>query len=201
MPPEANRRVRDHLPAGAADLAGRGESQNKPALGPNLVEGIEWIAEVLDGESCEAGRGSHLSGDWLRQPEGSQASASFLARAARQTFMALNFAGKQTEHARSVLVLKDQMDAFLIARGMFEGLSQLLWATQLPSERPLRWRTFAFVRDWHTMRKQEQAGIDVTPERRAYIENGLEEYGDLFLMERRERPRTRGGRSGMTPTR
>jgi hypothetical protein len=95
--------------------------------------------------------------------------------------MALNFAAKQSEHGRSVLILNDQMDAVLIARSMFEGLSQLLWASQAPDERPVRWRSFAFIRDWRTMREQEAAGIAIDPHRRAYIEDGVSQYGNAFL--------------------
>src|SRR5688572_9248803 len=60
-------------------------------------------------------------------------------------FMTLTFAGRQIEHARSVLVLGSSLDTALIARSMLEGLSQLLWASQEPEDRPLRWRAFVYV--------------------------------------------------------
>lgn len=107
-------------------------------------------------------------------------------------FMALNFCAKQSEHARSVLILNDQLDAVLIARSMFEGLSQLLWASQAPDERPLRWRSFAFIRDWRTMREQETAGVRVEPTRQAYIENGLAQYGSAFLTKKAMQALSRG---------
>src|SRR4051812_44327690 len=96
-------------------------------------------------------------------------------------FMALAFAGKQVVHARSILTLEGSMDATLVARSMFEGLSQLLWAAQSPHDRPLRWRTFAFVRDWRQMRKQRPQRAGVSEDRNEFIEDGLQRYGHLFL--------------------
>lgn len=96
-------------------------------------------------------------------------------------FMALTFAVKQNEHARSVLQLDQSVDSILIARSMLEGLSQLLWAAQAPQERPLRWRTFSFVVDWRLMRKRMAAGEAVTEDQRAAIEGGLKEHGRYFL--------------------
>ena len=107
-------------------------------------------------------------------------------------FMAVNFAAKQSEHARSILILNDQMDAILIARSMFEGLSQLLWAAQSPEERPLRWRASAFVRDWRTMREHEKPGVPITAEQRAYIETGLAEYGPALLTAKAKKAQEKG---------
>lgn len=107
-------------------------------------------------------------------------------------FMALNFTAKQTEHARSVLILGDQLDVVLVARSMFEGLSQLLWASLAPKERPLRWRSFAYVRDWRTMREQEAAGLRVAADRQAYIAKGVAEYGDSFLTPKAKQARRDG---------
>lgn len=107
-------------------------------------------------------------------------------------FMALLFAGRQAEHARSVLALDKSIDAVLITRSMFEGLSQLLWAAQEPTDRPLRFRTFAFVRDWRTMRKQIVDGIAVSPERQRYIEDGLRAHGTLFLTDKARKAEAQG---------
>jgi len=96
-------------------------------------------------------------------------------------FMALTFAVKQNEHARSVLELDQSVDAILITRSMFEGLSQLLWAGQAPQERPLRWRSFPFVLDWRRMRKQLAAAEAVPEERQRAIAEGLKEHGKYFL--------------------
>src|ERR1022692_650147 len=84
-------------------------------------------------------------------------------------FMTLTFAGKQLEHAHSVLILDESVDAILIVRSMLEGLCQLLWSAQEPGDRPKRWRVFAFVRDWRTMQKTIEVGGTVSPEERAYI--------------------------------
>jgi hypothetical protein len=95
-------------------------------------------------------------------------------------FMALAFAGKQVVHARSILTLEGSMDATLVARSMFEGLSQLLWAAQSPDDRPLRWRTFAFVRDWRQMRKKRAQRVGVSEDRNEFIEDGLKNTVTCF---------------------
>ncbi len=96
-------------------------------------------------------------------------------------FMAITFAVKQNEHARSVLLLDQSADAVLIGRSMWEGLCQLLWAAQAPDDRPLRWRSFAFVLDWRLMQKELAAGKEVAEDRREKIAEGLREHGRYFL--------------------
>jgi hypothetical protein len=107
-------------------------------------------------------------------------------------FMALTFAVKQSEHARSVLALDQSVDAILITRSMFEGLSQLLWAAQVPQERPLRWRSFALVLDWRRIRKQLAAGEVVPEDRQAAIVEGLKDHGKYFLTPKALEAQTRG---------
>jgi len=107
-------------------------------------------------------------------------------------FMALTFAVKQNEHARSVLQLDQSVDAVLITRSMFEGLSQLLWAGQAPQERPLRWRAFPFILDWRRMRRQLVAGQAVPDERQRAIAEGLRRHGEYFLTPRALDAQARG---------
>lgn len=99
-------------------------------------------------------------------------------------FMTLSFAVKQNEHARSVLLLDQSVDAILITRSMFEGMSQLLWAVQEPDVRPLRWRSFGFVLDWRRIRKRLVAGEAVPEDQRTAIDEGLREHGKDFLSEK-----------------
>jgi hypothetical protein len=107
-------------------------------------------------------------------------------------FMAILFAGRQAEHVRSVLTLDKSIDAVLITRSMFEGLAQLLWAAQAPDERPLRFRTFAFVCDWRTMRKQVAAGSVVSPDQRTYIEEGIRLHGHQFISAKARKAEAKG---------
>lgn len=99
-------------------------------------------------------------------------------------FMALAFAARQGEHARSVVRLGNAVDAVLVTRSMFEGLCQLLWAAQVPDDRPLRWRAFAYVRDWRTLQRKIKAGEAVPSEERTKIESALKAYEHLFLTAR-----------------
>ena len=96
-------------------------------------------------------------------------------------FMALSFATKQSEHARSVLVLGDSVDAVLVTRSMFEGLSQLLWAAQVRDERPLRWRSFTVILDWRLMRKRLADGEPLSEEVTHRIEGRAKDHGTAFL--------------------
>ena len=107
-------------------------------------------------------------------------------------FLALLFTAKQAEHARSVLTLGESPDATLITRSMLEGLSQLLWAAQEPDDRPLRWRAFAYVRDWRVMKARDAAGEIVPTDRREHIQEGLRQFGNLFLSRQAQKAKTTG---------
>ena len=107
-------------------------------------------------------------------------------------FLALLFTTKQTEHARSVLTLGESPDAALITRSMLEGLNQLLWAAQEPDDRPLRWRAFAYVRDWRMMKAQEAAGEIVPADRKKQIQEGLQQFGNLFLSRQAQEAKSKG---------
>ena len=107
-------------------------------------------------------------------------------------FLALTFTAKQAEHAKSVLTLGESPDATLITRSMLEGLNQLLWAAQEPDDRPLRWRAFAYVRDWRTMKAQDAAGDIVPADRRKQIQEGLRQFGNLFLSPRARKAQSTG---------
>ena len=107
-------------------------------------------------------------------------------------FMALSFAGKQVIHARSILILQGSIDATLIARSMFEGLSQLLWAAQSPNDRPEMWRAFAFVRDWRNMAKQIAKGAIVPEDKRKHVEAGVNAFGHKFLTDKARKAKKAG---------
>lgn len=96
-------------------------------------------------------------------------------------FMALCFLGKQIDHTKSILTLMPSTDVVLISRSMLEGLCQLLWASQDPTVRPLRWRAFALIHDWRVLQAKIAKGEQVDSEQRADIENALKEHGNQFL--------------------
>ncbi len=108
-------------------------------------------------------------------------------------FMVLSFLSMQKTHMRSLLLLSETRDSCLIARSMIEGMCQLLWAADDPSERGLRWRAYAWIIDWRTQRKNENAGEKVDPEIRMQIQTALCEYREMFLTRKAiERKRTDG---------
>ena len=107
-------------------------------------------------------------------------------------FLTLNFTAKQVEHARSVLALGESPDATLITRSMLEGLNQLLWAAQEPDDRPLRWRAFAYVRDWRMMKAQGAAGEIVPADRKKQIQEGLQQFENLFLSRQAKKAKSKG---------
>jgi len=106
-------------------------------------------------------------------------------------FMTLNFLRKQMVHAGSLLLLIPRIDTILIARTMFDGLCQLLWASQYPAERGRQWRAFSCVHDWRQMQAELVAGREVDENDRIRIENALSEFGELFLK--------RGAKAAISP--
>ena len=104
-----------------------------------------------------------------------------IAKNSHPKFMLVAYAIKQIEHSRSLLRLKGSIDTVLIARGMLEGLVQLLWAMRQPRRRPLMWRAFAFVLDWRLLEKQRTAGVAVDPEVEKHTNSGLRRYGKWYL--------------------
>jgi hypothetical protein len=102
-------------------------------------------------------------------------------------FMTLGFVSKQMEHLKSVCLLVDagrDRDAGLIARSMVEGMGWLLWAALQPAERPLRWRSYAWVEDWRLLRKKEQAGEHIEASRKAEIDAQLKRFGQQFYTDK-----------------
>ena len=95
-------------------------------------------------------------------------------------FMLAAFAVKQSEHANSLLMLRSSPDTMLIARTMLEGLSQILWAAKRPKQRPLLWRSFAFVADWRQMQRQLANGLSIDPVIERGIRTGLRRFGHKF---------------------
>jgi Family of unknown function (DUF5677) len=96
------------------------------------------------------------------------------------TFMRGFFVAKQFEHSTAVLALGKHPDGGLVARSMLEGLWQLKWAMRKPSERPYRWRAFAWVQDWRALQRNDSLGKATSPEKRQEIEEGLAQVQDLF---------------------
>ena len=95
-------------------------------------------------------------------------------------FMAVNFLNKQVDHAESLLMLIPRRDCCLIARSMFDGLCQLLWAFQNPVERGKQWRAFSIVCDWRTMQDRMNEGYKIDEIDRRRIEAGLKVFGKIF---------------------
>ena len=97
-------------------------------------------------------------------------------------FMGVLFHAKQLEHADGVLRLGDHPDASLIARSMMEGLWQLKWAAQAPSERAEQWRAFSIIYDWRILQEKIATNSpELTDERKRRIEGRLDEVHDTFI--------------------
>jgi len=103
-----------------------------------------------------------------------------IARGSHLRFMLASFAIKQSEHANSLLKLGSSPDTMLIARTMIEGLSQMLWAAKRPRERPLLWRSFAFVHDWRRIQEHRVQGRSVDPQVERGVREGLRRFGHRF---------------------
>lgn len=95
-------------------------------------------------------------------------------------FMAMTFLCRQIDHAESVLLLLPRRDSILIARSMFDGLCQLLWAYRDKEVRGHQWRSFAWVYDWKLAQVQKAEGNEVDEEMLVRIEKVLEKHGHIF---------------------
>ncbi len=95
--------------------------------------------------------------------------------------MCLCFVSRQAEHIKTILLLISHKDAGLIARSMFEGLIQLLWACQDKTARGQQWTSYACIEDWRTWRKNLKNGWPRVPDEEQLIRNNLELYGQRFL--------------------
>lgn len=107
-------------------------------------------------------------------------------------FMLAAFAIKQNEHANSLLKLGSSPDTMLIARTMLEGLSQMLWAAKRPRQRPLLWRSFAFVRDWRQIQEHRASGRSIDPQVECSVLVGLRRFGNRFLTKQAKVARAAG---------
>jgi hypothetical protein len=94
-------------------------------------------------------------------------------------FMTIQFLYKQMQHTESILSLIPRRDAGLIARTMYEGLYQLLWASHAPEERARLWRSFAIIHDWRLIQSRLTKGISVDEDVIRTNEVGLREFGNL----------------------
>jgi hypothetical protein len=96
-------------------------------------------------------------------------------------FMTSTFLCKQLSHARSVLLLVDSeqyKDALSIARVMIEGYALLLWASELPTERPLSWRGYVLIDQF-----KHSFGQPGYSDHQADLETMLNRYCRKFLKE------------------
>ncbi len=107
-------------------------------------------------------------------------------------FMALCFLGKQIDHSYSLERISPLKDAVLIARCMFEGLCQLLWASHEIQVRPARWRAFAVVEDWRNLPKRRAAGFNPTPKMMQKLEDALHEVEELVMTQKAKTQKERG---------
>ncbi|RJX22801.1 MAG: hypothetical protein C4575_00730 [Desulforudis sp.] len=98
-------------------------------------------------------------------------------------FMALCFVGAQVEHLTTINILvaaRQYKDAEIIARIMIEGMCLLLWAAKDPEDRPLLWRSYAYVQDFQLMQDKEKAGEEIDPVSKSQIIEQLSIYGHSF---------------------
>lgn len=94
-------------------------------------------------------------------------------------FMTSTFMCKQLSHARSVLLLADSeqyKDALSIARVMIKGYALLLWAKELPTERPLSWRAYVLIDQF-----RHSFGQPDYSDHQADLETMLDRYCRKFL--------------------
>jgi len=122
-----------------------------------------------------------------------------IGRRSHLRFMLASFAVKQSEHANSLLMLGANPDTMLIARTMLEGLSQILWAAKRPKQRPLLWRSFAFVRDWRRMQEHQAQGLSIDPLVERGVRAGLCRFGQRFLTKEARSARLAGLASPADP--
>lgn len=95
-------------------------------------------------------------------------------------FMALGFTCAQAEHLKAICTLVDagfHKDAALIARTVIEGLCRLLWAAQMPEERPRLWRMFSIIDDFRIV--DPEVWKD-NPRLAKELKEKLKKYGPLF---------------------
>lgn len=107
-------------------------------------------------------------------------------------FMALCFLHKQIDHTVSLARLGPLKDTVIIARSMFEGLAQLLWAAQEISTRPARWRAFAVVESWRGLPRLRAGGFEPTPEMMKQLNEALQEIEPLVLTAKAKEAKHRG---------
>jgi hypothetical protein len=98
------------------------------------------------------------------------------------SFMAIQFLYKQIQHAESILTLVPRRDAGLIARTMIDGLYQLLWTCQAPSERARLWRSFAAIRDWRLIQGRLREGLPVDQADMCATDARIKEFGHLHRL-------------------
>jgi hypothetical protein len=98
-------------------------------------------------------------------------------------FMALCFVGAQVEHLTTINILVgagQYKDVETIARIMLEGMCLLFWANKDPENRPLLWRSYAYVQDFQLMQDKEEAGEEIDPVYRSQVIEQLCTYGHNF---------------------
>lgn len=99
-------------------------------------------------------------------------------------FMAIQFLYKQMQHAESIFVLIPRRDAGLIARTMIDGLYQLLWTVQSPTERSQLWRSYSVIHDWRLIEGRRREGIPVDPVEVRTTEAQLKVFGPLHQLKK-----------------
>lgn len=102
---------------------------------------------------------------------------------ARAGFMAVSFVSKQDEHLRSLRILVragQHRDAFLIARTMIEGLTQLLWSFNNQPNGPDEWFWYGAIEDWRQLNENKANGLEVDPEAQALAQQLLDAYGSHY---------------------
>lgn len=111
-------------------------------------------------------------------------------------FMALCFLSEQVGYLRAITKLVQRglgKPAGLVARSMVEGMALLRWSGANP-DRPKRWRLYAWISDFRTMRRDEKAGKAIDAQKKAGIEGTLKVHADQFLSSKARKNKDAGKR-------
>lgn len=102
----------------------------------------------------------------------------------RARYMALRFVATQDEHLTSLRTLVrggKNRNAFLIARSMIEGMTQLLWAFDNQPHGPDLWFWYVVIEEWRQLEKNKANGVPVDPEVEAIALLLLGQHGSNYL--------------------
>ncbi|MCH2534828.1 MAG: DUF5677 domain-containing protein [Bdellovibrionales bacterium] len=102
-------------------------------------------------------------------------------------FVLIIYLYRQCSHMNAVLKLENHRDSTLIVRSMLEGLLQLIWMANDPTNRAYRWRLFSYVHDWRVTLERRKMGIKLDAEHLKRIKSALVEHGIQFVTKKKQK--------------